>query len=451
MRILLVAYRFPPQTGGGIHRPHKFAKYLGRAGVEVTVLTIAPHGHESDPRPSDLPDNVRIVRVPEQGWMPALGRMLENRRPPLPSLLWKRSIVLARRVLSETFVPDEYADFIDAVARVSGSPEFNGIEAVLSTGGPWSAFVAGDALARRLRVPHVMDYRDPWTARPPAWPSPRPGFRARRLNHGLERRLCQRAAFIVSAHTAVGRLLEDQLEIPGLAERVHWIPNGYDPEDFVGIEPHTSDRFSLTWAGSLYHGRSLEPIVRCLEELGSTGEIDLERVELRILGVQPDRVRALVQQPTLRRHLIAPGEVTHEEALAFMLGSTVNLLVDISYDGPIVHTPGKLFEYLASGRPVLSISTEGVTAELILGAEGGWVVPPNDPAALRAALLSAYQKWTRGEAMPRAIPAVIEAYDRGKSTLRLKLLLEQMLTGSRTAVPPRPMDTEGSRSQRRSG
>ncbi len=426
MDILLVAYRFPPQTGGGIHRPHKFAKYLGRAGVNVTVVTIAPDTEEPDARPADLPDNVRIVRVAERGWMPALRRMRTTGRSSLPSLLRLRSIVLAKWILVETFVPDEHAEFVGAVASIANIPEFRDVDAVISTGGPWSGFVAGDELARRLRVPHVMDYRDPWTARPPAWPA-LPGYRARRLNRKLERGLCRRAAFIISAHAAVAGMLEEQLELPGLAARVHWIPNGYDPEDFVGIEPRTSDRFSLTWAGSLYRGRSLEPIVRCLEDLGEAGEIDLERVELRVLGVHPERVRSQVQDARLLKNMIAPGEVTHDDALAFILGSTVNLLVDISYDGPIVHTPGKLYEYLASGRPVLSISTAGVTADLIREAQAGWVVAPNDSAALRDALRSAYGIWASGGAMPRAIPAVTEAYDRGKSTLRLKKLLEEML------------------------
>jgi len=420
LHLLLVALRFPPQSGGGVLRPHKFAKYLTRAGVRVTVLTVGPVTGEL---PSDLPREVRLLQIPERGPMARLRR-LDKVRPGAPHYQRYRFQLLARLGLFHWLAPDEHAGWIaPAVDAGSKVPD---VDVVLATGGPWSDFLVGDGVARRLGVPLVLAYRDPWTTGPKGWPYA-PGLRARPLARGQERRVAGRADRIVSAHLGLPALLEDQLGIPGLSERCHWIPNGYDPEDFVNVQPKTSDCFTLTWTGSLYAGRSLEPIFVALSELGRAGRIDLARVKLQVYGVKPEQVRAQCTDPTLRANLDAPGEVPHDDALAAIFGSTVNLLVDISYSGPVIHTPGKLYEYLAAGRPVLSLSPEGVQADLIREAQGGWVVPPGDDAALREALADAYARWAAGRELPRPIPSVIETYDRKRSTEKLRGVLEELV------------------------
>lgn len=422
MHVLLVAYRFPPQSGGGVLRPHKFAKYLTRAGVRVTVLTVGP---VSGQMPPDLPSDVRIVQIPEGGLMPRLRRLPKAKnRSPLK--IRNRALVLARLGLFNWMVPDEHAGWIGPATAAASRAELKDVDVVLATGGPWSDFFVGEGLARRLGVPLVFDYRDPWTTGPPGWPYA-PGLRARPQARANERRLAGKASMIVSAHAGLPALLEKTLELPGLSERCHWIPNGYDSEDFLGIQPRSSDRFTLTWTGSLYAGRSLEPVFRALAELGREGKIPLDRVKLQIYGVPPDRVRAQCADPTLRANLDAPGDVPHDQALAAILGSTLNLLVDISYDGPVMHTPGKLYEYLAAGRPVLSLSPEGVQADLIRQAEGGWVVRPDDHAGLRAALADAYTRWSAGQELPRPLAPVIEFYDRKRSTAKLQGLLEELV------------------------
>lgn len=418
MHVLLVAYRFPPQTGGGVLRPYKFAKYLSRAGINVSVLTVES---ADGALPADLPRDIRVIQVEERGAMQRLRRLRRTGSP-----LKTRALVLARYALYHWLAPDEHSGWISPGIEAASQSELKDVDVVLTTGGPWSDFFIGEGIARRLGVPLVLDYRDPWTTGPPGWPYA-PGLRARAAARGSERRIASKASMIISAHAGLPALLEEQLRLPGLSRRAHWIPNGYDSEDFAGIEPRRSDCFTLTWTGSLYGGRSLEPVIRALIDLGRSGEIDFEKVKLQIYGVSPERVRAQCPDPALLARLDAAGEIPHEQALAAILGSTVNLLVDISYDGPVMHTPGKLYEYLAAGRPVLSLSPEGVQADLIREAKGGWVTPPDDAAGLRAALRDAYTRWASGQELPRPNAAVVETFDRRRSTAKLQGLLEDLV------------------------
>jgi glycosyltransferase involved in cell wall biosynthesis len=391
---------------------------MGRAGVKVTVLTVGPlRGN----LPGDLPPEVRVLAVPEHGFMPRLNSISPGRG--IAAHLRTRGLIAARAALYHWMVPDSRAGFIDSAVSVSGHPDVRDANVVLATGGPWSDFVAGDLLARRLGVPFVLDYRDPWTTYPRGW-NYSPGLRSRLVARGQERGLLQRAAMVVSAHQALPGLLERELRVPGLTARSHWIPNGYDPEDFAGLTAQESPLFTLTWAGSLYTGRTLSPIFRVLSDLTREGAIPLDKLKVRVYDRLPDRIRLQCGDPELRTRLDTPGEIPHRDVLRAITDTTVNLLVDLNYAGPVFHTPGKLYEYLAAGRPILAITGEGVQGDLIREAAAGWVVPPGDPAALRAALLDAFRTWERGGDMPVPHPRVVERYDRSKSSARLRELLE---------------------------
>jgi glycosyltransferase involved in cell wall biosynthesis len=258
------------------------------------------------------------------------------------------------------------------------------------------------------------------------------GWRADRVGRSLETRLVRSAAAILGTFPSFGQLLEKGLGLPGLASRFHYIPNGFDPDDFAGIEARGTDAFTLTFAGSLYGTRTLSPLLRELGTLVREGEIPRERVRVRVLGTAP-RLGAEIAEAGLEGRVDAPGPVPHREALASLLGSTMNVLVDIRYQGPNIHTPVKLFEYLRAGRPILALMQPGLIAEIIEEARGGYVVPPDGGAPLREVLRKAYRSWERGEPLPVPSAEVVSRYDRRRSTETVKRILEGL---TRAPAPP---------------
>lgn len=426
MRVLLIAYRFPPQTGGGVPRPTKFAKYLSQLGVDVTVLTIDTEGLRglNEALLADLPAAVKIVRVKERG----LLARLRNLRPPRngAEAIAHRALISLRWWLHQWSVPDEVQGFASAVADAAGHSDVARADVVITTGGPWSSFVAGERLARALRVPLVLDYRDPWTTGPPGWPFA-PSFRGRLLNRGIERSVARRASAILSAHAILPELLEAQLKIENLASICHWIPNGYDEADFHGLDPAPYDKFTLTYAGSLYAGRSVRPIAKALDDLVREGAIAREDLRLRVLGAHASKVSGEVSDLSIAKQVEAPGELPHREALLELMKSTICVLVDIHYGERNVHTPGKLYEYLRAGRPILAVSPPGVTADLVRESNGGWVVAPEDAPALASTLRQAYADWKAGRPLPVPRLEVAERFERSRSAARVKGILEELL------------------------
>ncbi len=254
-----------------------------------------------------------------------------------------------RWLLYQGMVPDECAGFIRPAAAAADHPDVREAEVIIATGGPWSSLVAGDRIARRLGRPLVLDYRDPWTTMFPGMTLPA-GAVARRWNPRIERGLVTRASAIVSVTSTFPSLLETMLHLPGISARCHWIPNGFDPDDFAGVEPAASDCFTITYAGAIYGTRTPLPVVRALEALVKAGRIPRERFRLCVLGLPAARERRAVALSSIQDRIETPGLVSHRETLAQLLGSDINLLVDILYDGPNVHVPGKLYEYLRAGR-----------------------------------------------------------------------------------------------------
>ena len=415
MRVLFVAYRFPPQSGGGVIRPVKFAKYLSRMGVHVTVLTAAPpvDSKQDATLLGDLPLDVRVLTVAE-----------ESPIPPLASGRLRKHLRIARRwAVYQFMVPDQHSGFIAPAVRAASELGPDGFDVVLATGGPWSTFVAAEKIARVLRLPLVLDYRDPWTTTFSGVPR-EAGLLARWRNPRLERRIVERADAIVSVHQSVPPIMETGLGVKGLASRCHWIPNGYDPEDFEELPKEQPSEFVITYVGSLYRTRTLRGAAEALGRLVRSGDIKADELRVRVLGPSRARVMSEFAGSPIADRVDAPGFVSHREALSALVSSTMNLLVDVVYDGPNIHTPGKLYEYLRAGRPILAVSAEGSTPAVIREARGGWVVSPDDPDSLLAVLREAHQNWQAGRQLPCPDQGVVARFDRAQLTRELAKVLE---------------------------
>jgi glycosyltransferase involved in cell wall biosynthesis len=131
--------------------------------------------------------------------------------------------------------------------------------------------------------------------------------------------------------------------------------------------------------------------------------------------------------------LRAVGHRPFFEALELLRDAAVLLLVIPPEGGAGNHT-GKLFQYLASGRPILALAREpNVAADLVRRSRSGVVVPPDDAAAVAAALERLYGDWKRGRSLladqDRALIARYEA--DAQAALYARLLNEVARTNRR--------------------
>jgi glycosyltransferase involved in cell wall biosynthesis len=382
VRILLVAYFYPPCRDTGVLRPAAMAKWLRRLGHEVTVLTTSAYGTSEADAAED------VVRTADaQRWRARLagkdsiGAIFDSptysgRPHPLSRLLVPEALVAA-------WLP--FARW--RALRLQRERRF---DSVITTSPPESAHAVGFALQRR-GLPWVADVRDAWT-----FESLRPEYPTaaqRRLDQRLERRWLGAADTVV----CVSEPAAEDLRRRGIAEPL-LVPNGWDPEATPEGGPATGlldpERASLVYTGRFgSYGRDPRPLVEALADLAALDPETAAKLELVVAGPLTEDEAALFATDVSPARIVHAGSLERDRALALQREADALLLVAQPSRSQLLNI--KLFEYLAAGRPILALAA-GTEAGRVAGELGGEVVAADDPAAIAEALA----RVARGELTP---------------------------------------------------
>ena len=402
--VLVVAYDFPPHAAIGTMRTLRVVQQLARDGWEITVLTSDPRGfREGTPVDEALltrvPAGVRVLRAPTFRGFDRLktlvrrGRRTQERsRSAAAPAAARRTLGLVGRatdvVDAALAIPDhESGWWLPAVARGLLATRENRPDLVYSSAPPWTGQLVAGVLARSFRCPWVADFRDPWSRAP--WRGDRFRF-AMRAARILERAVVRHADHIIFV---AGGNRQDFAAHYGasIATKMHVIPNGCDPSEFDAIPPRSrepDDRFVLLHAGSLYAGRTPVPVLRAVASAIDNGAIDPKRFRLRFLGHgggAPMDIPSACRDLGIEQVVEFAPRVARKDSLTAMVSASALLLLQ---PGHTVSVPGKLYEYLAAGRPILALAEEGETADIVRSSGLGISVSSDREEDLVSALIS---------------------------------------------------------------
>lgn len=439
LRILLIAYRFPPQGGGGVQRPAKLVKYWTRRGVPVAVLTSTGESVRVKDQTllHDIPDSMTRVAVPD----PSFDSRLRALRARFQHPLVRRAIQALLALNFHLSVPDLRSGWKGPALR-AGDELIASFKpnVIVVTGPPWTPLLVADRLARRHGLPLVLDYRDPWTQ---SYLEIKNGWLPSLLNPGLERRIVGRATGVIGAHRAIlGRLRKWM----GPEGRWMWIPNGSDEEDIeqgriAGVpQPIVKGRFVLGYAGGFFRWRAPHALLRVIESLQREGRISADTFQFRMAGSVEPALSEVAEDSPVRSLIEVNGYLRHHDAIAFLDQNTVNLVMEADFGNRTYTTPGKFYELLSIGRPILLLTAPGPTSHLAQRVGGCWIARPNDEAEIRKALLAMFSHWESGAALPQPDQRRIKFYERQKQADRaiqfLSSLTNRPLPENRAASSP---------------
>jgi glycosyltransferase involved in cell wall biosynthesis len=408
-RVLLAAYYYPPQSIIGARRPHGLAKWLRRRGHDVTVLTSVQAGHGGDDGAASRVVRTRDLLATRLNWRGQSLDVVTGRS----DAAWDPSPT----VWGSIFVPDvqllSWAPFaLGAALRLQRRDPF---DAVVTTSPVEAAHAVGLALRRR-GVAWVADLRDGWRFEAPReeWP-----LRAQRaFDDALERRVVTRADRVV---TVSEPLSADLRHRHGIA--VETITNGFDPDDAPGeLPPDAVDprKLTLVHTGGLGAERTLAPLLAALARMACDEPTLHERVELVLAGQQTAAEQALYAEPAhapFVRHL---AYVPRAQALA--LQRAADVLVLATSGVRTGEATGKLYEYLAAGRPVLVLGAGSAAGDIVTRERAGVAIPVRDADAAEAALRQALA----GE-LPAPPAEARAAYAYPALVARYEQLIEQAI------------------------
>ena len=294
-------------------------------------------------------------------------------------------------------------------------------EMVLATYPPVEALEIGLALASRHSLPFVADFRDGLLFEPLEVRSlKRPAVRAHYAR--LEANVCQRARLITTVSRPISDYFTDTYGHPNVLT----VPNGFDPDELAAASTNSSihlERGRVHVAhtghfGGSRAGRHLGALLAALDHLRTTAPGAETRLRLHLVGGLTPREVLQCRRSACRDMLQLWGERPRGDALAVQRQADALLLVVPKGQRSVV--TGKLFEYLAAGRPILALA-EGTTAGQIVEETGSGVVVPVGDIPRVSALL---QDLLGGRLSVRRNEPAIRQYTR---SVQMELLAKALL------------------------
>jgi glycosyltransferase involved in cell wall biosynthesis len=422
--LLFLSYYFPPMGMGGVQRAVKFVKYLPGSGWNPIVLTVKDvryHGHDRSLQ-KDI-EKAQVIRTESLDLL-RLAFLARGQAKAGAGSAGNMTGILNRAILPWIFVPDSKIGWVPfAVQAGIRTAVKDGIQAVFTTSPPHSSHLAGFILKRRLGIPWVADFRDSWI-RENYDRVPTPAHRG--MNEFLLRLVLKHADRITGVSS---RVLEDMWFLSRRKEADFiWNPNGFDPEDFADFRHERSVRFRITYCGTV---NSVQPPDAFLAGAGKAilREPALRKaLEIRFVGSVSDvDLNEMICGYGLDGLVTRTGYVPHAESLRQLSCSDALLLVLPADSGSGV-IPGKLYEYLASGLPILGVLPDGEAARIALGSGRGRVVRPDDMDGIASALIGMFHDWKMGKpsGVFRTDPYA-ERFSRKRQTERLAGILDDLV------------------------
>ncbi|OOG68610.1 glycosyltransferase family 4 protein [Algoriphagus sp. A40] len=376
-RVLIITYYWPPSGGSGVQRWLKFAKYLPEAGWEPVIFT--PENPDFDLKdPSlekEIPKELEVIKFPI--WEPYQlfskikgktkthpGRLLEQKEKGVleKAAIWMRANLL---------VPDPRIFWVKpAVKFLEDLVKSGQFQAVITTGPPHSMHLIGRDLKRKTGIPWIADFRDPWSQWEFLDTLPMTSL-IRKQHEKLEQGVLKEANAVITISPTFQKDLEK------LAHRkIHLLTNGFDPADIpddFNTKKKENGKLHLVYSGIIDAIRNPVPLLEAMNTEFSGSEM---QVEMTFVGNVSEAIRAFVSEnPWLKERIHFSGYVSHREVFGFYEKADALVLILTDTKNAQGNIPGKLFEYLATGIPILALGDpEGDSAQILKDAGAGEVI-----------------------------------------------------------------------------
>lgn len=425
--LLFVSIDFPPARTSGIYRPVFFTRYLIEAGWRVTLLTGASHlstvTDESLFR--EIHPELEIVRASAPMPRAITGKVYERYRkatagsgeaaakPPLKARLFmslKKYMLSPAFRLADNFlfIPDNYIIWaMKNLWKAYRIIRSRNVTHLLVTSPPQSVQIMGLVLSYLTGVRYITDFRNSWTDNQPY------EYRVReKIEKSLERRVLKRSRAVINMSAGdVERLLARMPDVP--RDKLSVVTNGYNERDFAD-NPETpvspDGPLTMLYVGTMY-AHSGDSTAEALKILAGQGYTAAD-FELTVIGFADQSFARLVDAYGVGAMVVNRGFMSHDDLMREYHRYDIMYLLTggtaYYHRGAL---PGKIFEYMRLGRPILHVGIEGTTRDMLRPCGLEIFAPLDDPAAI-AARMTALREQKRAStlaAMPNR--SYIETYE----------------------------------------
>jgi len=428
-KVLIITYYWPPSGGSGVQRWLKFVKYLPSFGWQPYVFT--PENPSFDIHDEsllkDIPVEAEVIKLPIWepyrifNWLSSRLSSSESKALPVDSVSAKEPTVFQRLsgwIRANLFIPDPRIFWKrPAVKFLHDFLMERKITTIITTGPPHSMHLIGLKLKKKNPSLHwIADFRDPWTEWG-LWEKLGVGAWAMARHKKLELRVLTTADVVVSVTPYYVKRFEQLSGRPAVL-----LTNGFDDDDFQAISYSKSSTFTIRHIGIVNEQRDPVPFMEAFQQLLDEEAEFREHVRVEFIGAVYQPFKDYVNNHTsLAPYVQFTGNVSHKEVLGYYGNTSLLLLILTGYRDPHGFFPGKLFEYIATGVPVLGIGpVVGDAATVLQQAGTGVMKESTDVEGIKSSLLKFYNVW-KANPDPIVNKGNVAAYSR-------KVISEKLIT-----------------------
>ncbi|MFV0566956.1 MAG: glycosyltransferase family 4 protein [Flavobacteriaceae bacterium] len=422
-QVLIITYYWPPAGGPGVQRWLKFAKYL--PDFNITPIVYVPENPNYPVTDvslvNEIPKNIKVLKHPisePYKWAGLFSKKTSKTisRGIIPER--KKQGLIDRFLLyvrGNFFIPDARKSWVKpSVLLLSKYIKEHNIETLITTGPPHSLHLIGLALKEQLNVKWIADFRDPWTTI--GYHKQLKLTKTSQAKHkALEKKVLHEADQIIVTSNTTKTEFETITNKP-----IAVITNGYDYEF---VPPFTLDsKFSMAHIGTLLSKRNPEILWQVLSDIIGENDSFAQDFQLNLVGLVSEDVLKSIKIHNLSNYTNNIGYVSHNESVVFQKKSRILLLIEIDSEDTKCIIPGKFFEYMVSGRPIIAIGPKAWDVEAILTETNtGKCFTYADYDELKTTILQHYQAYKNSSLEVHAIG--LQKYSRKALTQALSKLI----------------------------
>ncbi|ALR30915.1 glycosyl transferase family 1 [Chryseobacterium sp. IHB B 17019] len=426
-KILIITYYWPPAGGPGVQRWLKFAKYLPEFGWEPVIYTPENPSYPllDESLMKDVPENIEIIKT--KIWEPyQLAEKLNKSNKKFKAgqfdvgknQSWKSKLSIWVR--GNFFIPDARVFWVKpSVKFLEQYLKENKIDVVVTSGPPHSLHLIGLHLKNKLpSLKWIADFRDPWTEIS--------YYKHLKLTKSSDKKHRQLESDVFrNADITLATSYTDAENFRKNGANAVCITNGFDETDSnpQTLKPSNSQsQFTLSYIGVLEQLRNPETLWRALDNLIKTNSDFAENFTLKFAGRIDEKILNSIENSGLKNNILNLGYVSHDKAIGEMQSSDMLLITNFPNESSKGIIPGKIFEYLATGKQIISFGPDNADVAKILNeTKAGKHFSYSDFESVKSFILEKFELWKNGTLLENT--QNIEQFSRKNLTKKLAEIL----------------------------
>jgi len=427
-KILIITYYWPPAGGPGVQRWLKFAKYLPESGWNPVIYTPENPSYPllDESLLKDIPQNLEIIKT--KIWEPyQLAEKLNKSNKKFKAgqfdvgknQSWKSRLSIWVR--GNFFIPDARVFWVKpSIKFLEQYLKENKIDVVVTSGPPHSLHMIGLGLKKKFpNLKWIADFRDPWTEIS--------YYKHLKLTKNSDRKHRQlESAVFKNADITLATSYTDAENFRKSGANAICITNGFDESDAssptVATDEKKQKTFTLSYIGVLEQLRNPENFWKILAELVKENKEFADNFTLKFAGRIDDKILQSIENSNLKNHILNLGYISHDKAVEEMVNSNLLLITNFPNKSSKGIIPGKIFEYLATGKQIISFGpNDADVARILTETAAGKHFSYEDSNVIKDFILEKFELWKKGSLLENT--QNIEQFSRKNLTKKLAEIL----------------------------